>query len=139
AGYVLRRQPAAMCLDDLAADGQAKPRILAERLACRTIGVETLEDALDVVNPYAGAVIIDRDDYMSRRARQGDDDAPLFLRHEGSCVLDQVGDDLAQPQIVAQNVKRARALALLVDADLDIDGLAVAARIARCIGNLGHE
>ena len=47
AGDVLGRQRAAMRLDDLPDDRQAKAGILAERLAGRPVGVEALEDAVD--------------------------------------------------------------------------------------------
>ena len=69
AGNVLGGQRAAMRLDDLPADRQAEAGILAERLARRPVGVEALEDAVDVVGADARAVVVDgQDDVPCRRA-----------------------------------------------------------------------
>ncbi len=66
---VLGRQRAAMRLDDLPADRQAEAGILAERLAGRPVGIEALEDAVDVVGADARAVVVDgNDDRTCRRA-----------------------------------------------------------------------
>src|SRR6185312_9609332 len=55
---IFRPQGAAMGLHDLPADGQAQPRVLAEGLAGGTVGVEALEDAVDVVGADAGPVVV---------------------------------------------------------------------------------
>ena len=55
AGMFSAGQRAAMRLDDLPGDRQAEARILAERLAGRPVGVEALEDAVDVVGADARA------------------------------------------------------------------------------------
>src|SRR5262245_51380552 len=92
-----------MRLDDLAADRQAEAGVLAESLARRTIRIKALEDAVDVVGADAGAVVVDGDDDMAAAARHADDDAAIFLGHEGSGVLDQIGDDLAESQVMADH------------------------------------
>src|SRR5690606_17218157 len=67
---VLGRQRAAMAFHDLPADRQAKPRILAERLACRAVGVEALEDAFDIVGADAGSIVLDREDVERSEERR---------------------------------------------------------------------
>ena len=56
---VLGADRAAMRLDDLPRDGEAEPGILAELVALRAVGVEALEDALDVLGADAGTVVVD--------------------------------------------------------------------------------
>src|SRR5690606_16383268 len=121
-GDVLRRQPAAMRLDDLAADGQAEAGILAESLAGRPVGVEALEYAVDRVDADAGAVVVDRDDDMARQARQADDDSPALLRREGARILDEIGEHLPEPQIVPGDVEVALVVFLPLDLDHDLGG-----------------
>src|SRR5690606_3851185 len=100
-GDVLRGQRAAMRLDDLAADRQPEPRILAEGLAGRPVGVEALEDAVDVVDADAGAIVVDGQHDPLADARQRNRYAAGPFGHEGTGVLDQVGDDLAKPEVGA--------------------------------------
>ena len=75
AGDVLGGQRAAMRLDDLAADRQAEAGILAERLARRPVGVEALEDAVDVVGRMPGPLSSTVTMMQLAGARQRDDDA----------------------------------------------------------------
>ena len=69
---VLGRQRAAMRLDDLPADRQAEAGILAERLAGRPVGVEALEDAVDVVGADARAIVVDGQTMNLPAARDSD-------------------------------------------------------------------
>ena len=51
-----------MRLGDLPADRQAETGVLAEVLAFGTVGVEALEDPVDVLGANAGPVVLDLDD-----------------------------------------------------------------------------
>ena len=55
---VLGPDAAAMGLDDLPGDREAETRILAEG-ALRPVGVEALENAVEIVRPDAGTLVLD--------------------------------------------------------------------------------
>src|SRR5690606_10117821 len=97
---VLGRQRASMAFHDLPADRQAKPRILAERLACRAGGVEARENAFGIGGTDARSIVIDGEDVEPARPRPGNGDRAASLRDEGTRIVDEVGDDLAKPLIV---------------------------------------
>ena len=129
-----------MRLDDLPADRQAEPGILAERLARRPVGVEALEDAVDVVGADAGAVVVDGDDDRTCRPARGEMAMrPVLVGHEGAGVLDQVGDHLAEAQIVADTKKLLAPCGSFAGLELDLDVLLVAAGFARNGDQIGDE
>src|SRR5690606_38029973 len=103
AGNILRCQRTAMGLDDLPADRQAQPGVLAERFASRPVRIEPFEDPLDIVSADAGAVIVHGEQNAGAGPRQRQFYVPLPFRHEGTCILDQVGEDLTKPQVMALN------------------------------------
>ena len=57
---IFRPQPAAVGLDDLLGDRQAKPGILAEALM-RPVGVEAIKNLVEGVRPDARPVVVDDD------------------------------------------------------------------------------
>src|SRR5215471_15418345 len=58
-GQILREEPPAMSLDDLPRDAEAEARMGSELLAHRTLGIEAVEDRLQLVRRNAGALICD--------------------------------------------------------------------------------
>src|SRR5690242_12962196 len=116
---VLGVERAAMRLHDLPADRQAEARVLAEGLVGRAIGIEALENPIDALGADAGSVVLYRDDGMARGPRQGDDDAAIVLGHEGARVLDQVAEDLSEPEVVTLDGEIAVAMRRLHDIELD--------------------
>ncbi len=93
-----------MGLDDLLGDRQAEAGILAEGFgaAVSAVGVETLEDALELIRPDAGTVVLD-DDLDAILARPGDDADDAVLAAEGTGVVDEIVEHLAQPAVVAEH------------------------------------
>src|SRR5690606_13923958 len=136
---VLGRQRASMAFHDLPADRQAKPRILAERLACRAVGVEALENAFDIVGTDARSIVLDREDVEPARARQGNGDLAAILRHEGTRIVDEVGDDLAKPQIVPLHEIAFSARRQLGDLELQLERLLVVRDFARNRNQVSNE
>ena len=59
-GPVLGIETPPMRDDDLAGDVEAEPGILAETFA-RPVGIEALEDALQILRRHAGPLVLDRD------------------------------------------------------------------------------
>ena len=119
-----------MGFDDLADDRQAKARILAERFAGRPVGVEAFEDAVDVVGPDAGA-ISSTVTMLTLPARASEIAIwPCSSGNEGAGILDQVGDDLADPEVMADDEIAFDALRQLADLELDLDRLLVARGLA---------
>ena len=91
---VLRRDPAAQRLEDLPADRQAQPGMLAEMLACRPLGVEPVKDAVEPVGPrlflpdeWTGDAV--------RAARAGVPEAAMTLRSKGEISLAKLNRLLA--------------------------------------------
>ena len=83
---VLGDDGAAMRLDDLPRDGEAEPGILAELVGLRAVGVEALEDALDVVGADAGPVVVDgHARSSSARAGRGCARCPPAARRTARC------------------------------------------------------
>ena len=77
---VLRPDPAAVRLDDLARDRQAEPGVLSEALV-RAVGVEALEDALERMGGDARPVVVDDDlDAVARSPRRAPSRAPAAAR-----------------------------------------------------------
>src|SRR4029079_5012439 len=102
---VLRPDAALVCLDDLLGDGEAKARILPEGLlAALAVGVEALEDPLELVGPDAGTVILHHDlDGTVPPARDHPHRAVLAAERAG--VVDQVVENLAEAAVVADDDK----------------------------------
>ena len=80
----------------------------------RPVGVEALENPLEGVRRDARAVVVDRDDdpvvrriaYPAACRARGEANAHLAARlGKGAGVVDEIGDDLGEPQIVAEHEK----------------------------------
>src|SRR6202022_1159665 len=117
ADAVLGTDTSAMRFDDLARDRQAEAGVLAEALM-RTVGVETLEDALHRFRLDAGAVVVDCD--LDRVAQPLGCNAHCSApRREGGRVLDQIVDHLAEARVMPRHHESARHAALECQYDLD--------------------
>src|SRR5262249_33229704 len=68
---ILNADRAAVRLDDLLGDRQAKPRILPETLV-RPVGIETLENRLVRFRPDTGALIVDQNFDVAAEPAAGD-------------------------------------------------------------------
>src|SRR5664279_4429525 len=98
---ILRPDAAARILRDLAGDGEAEARILAESIT-GPLRIETLENGFQIVRRDAGAAILDRDARESMMHMRGDGDGAA-LRTEGNRIVDQVAEYLAQPLVMAHH------------------------------------
>src|SRR5690606_3398261 len=99
---VLRRDPATMCLHGLPRDRKTKTGVVAEALPLRAIGIEAVEDAVDLLHCNTGAVVIHRDDYMVAGPLGGDPDLAV-RRRERAGVVDQVVEHLAEPGVMTND------------------------------------
>jgi hypothetical protein len=84
-------QCSAMSFDDLAADGQAETGVLAEILSVGTIGVKSLEHALDNLCANSRDRCPRSEPAPSRDGGQTNRDPAARFRHERAGVLDQIG------------------------------------------------
>ena len=99
---VLGDDAAVVRLDDLLGDRQAEAGVLAEGLLLGAVGVEALEDPLELVGADARAVVLDHD--LERIGLAPHDDAhDAVLAAEGAGIVDQVVEDLAEPAVVAED------------------------------------
>ena len=111
-GAVVRPNPPAMRLDDLAGNRQPEARVLTEALA-RAIGIKSLENALKRMRRDPGAVIIDgNDDAVARRRPLGfGSNERAFKRDahdaarfgERARVVNQIGHDLREAKIMPEH------------------------------------
>ena len=119
-----------MGFDDLAADRQAEAGVLAEGLAGRPVGIEALEDAVDVLRPQARTIVVHHDDDMTTRAVEAHLDAAALVGHEGPRIGDQVRQHLAQPQIVTHDEEPFLAGGKPAASEVDLDLLAAICGLA---------
>src|SRR5262245_55074610 len=124
-----------MRLGDLPADRQAQTGILPETFRFRPVGIEALENAVDIFRLDAGPVVLDIDDATSSRSRQPDRDLSGVLRNEGAGVFNEVGDDLADPQVVAIDGELGLRAGLAVDDIVYLDRLLA---VPDLTGNIDH-
>ena len=110
-----------MGLDDLLRDRKPKAGVLPEALL-RSIGVEAVEDLVDGVRPDARTGVVDQDldrvphalaGHLHDRARG----------REGAGVVDQVGDHLRQPGVVAEHQIGVAALRRIDHLELHSDAV----------------
>src|SRR3990170_6933188 len=97
-GTVLGIEASAVGDHDLARDVEPEPGVLAETLL-RTVGIETLEDALDILRRNARSFVLDRDLNLGPDSARHNRD-PAAGRREGDRVVEQVDDDLAQTAVM---------------------------------------
>ncbi len=136
---IFRRQRAAMGLDDLAADRKTETGILAESLRCRTIRVETFEDAFDILNRNARTVILDKHAQAAAFTAQRHHDTPGIVGHERTGIFNQVAHHLTETQIVTGNIETLLSGGQLAGIEDDFRSDLVAAHFARCRHEVGQK
>ena len=93
-------------------DRQAEAGILAERgFLLGAVGVEALEDALELVGANARAVVLDDDLDRCPRSAAQQRRAPSVRSAERAGIVDEVVEHLAEPAVVAEDEVGARASA----------------------------
>src|SRR5579859_3355192 len=98
---------AAMGFGDLLGDREAQARMGAELFFLRALGIEALEDGVELVGRNAGAVILDRDDDLAAQAPAGQDDRAA-RRAERQGIGQQIAHDLAEARFQARDIERIR-------------------------------
>src|SRR5262245_45036383 len=96
---VLSPQAPPMGDHDLPRNVEAEPGILAEALL-RSVGIEALENAFQILRRNARTVVLDRDLNLASHALRLDRHAAV-RRREGDGVVEQVDDHLAQAAVMA--------------------------------------
>ena len=64
---------------------------------------------------------------------------PPFLGHEGAGILDKVGDDLADPQLVTVDIEAGLRIVLALDDEAELHGLLAAADLAGNIDEVAQQ
>src|SRR6476661_5633008 len=96
-----------MCDHDLPRDVKAEPGVLPEILL-RPVGVEALEDALEIFLGNARALVLDGDLDFGTDPPRHHRYAPA-RRRERDRIVEQIDDDLAQAAVMAGDAVGPRA------------------------------
>src|ERR1043166_5598290 len=99
---VLRPDAAADSFRDLARDRESEAGVLAEAVLARPLGVEAVEDSLEIVRRNAWAFVL-HTHLRAAVGRAGRDGHRAAVRTERHGIVDQVAEDLAQALVIAQH------------------------------------
>ena len=105
---LVARQPV-RCLDgpamgghNLVADGEPQPGIVAEAILFGAVGIEALEHPIHLLRANTRSVIVHANDDIGTIPAHGDADGAVFWR-KGPSIVDQIGQDLTQSTVMAND------------------------------------